>query len=104
MAGVSEISLFTTEDVAIARASIVDLSEGGVLVTHLPPHELATITTGRKLKFQFVVPTGEVQGLAEVVRVEPSKTEMALRLLSIENQAGLPNLLGFLHSWFCGVD
>ena len=101
--GVSEISLLTTKGDVIAQASIEDMSEGGLLVGFLPPAVEAAIAIGDKLRFRFVVPTGEVCGSATVVRVNVPAREIALKLVNIDNEGGLGNLLGFLHSWFCGV-
>ncbi len=102
LGGVSEIELFsTTMGEPICRASIKDMSEGGLLVAYLAPD--TRLEVGQKVKFRFVVPTGEVRGTGEVVRAEPEHGELALRMLGIDNESGLPNLMGFLHSAFCGV-
>jgi hypothetical protein len=104
LAGVSEISLFDEDQHPLARASVMDLSMAGVLVAFLPETVTASLPIGQKVRFSFVLPTGEVSGSAEVVRRDMDADELALHLTAVDNERGLPNLLAFLHSVFCGVD
>jgi hypothetical protein len=104
LAGVSEISLLSSESQLITRASIVNLSEGGILVGYVDADVLAAMAPQQQMRFEFSIPSGKVEGSAEVTRVVAAESEVALRLVSIDNQGGLANLLTFLHSWLCGVD
>ena len=98
--GVSEISLFTSLGEKLCEARIKNMSESGMLVADLPPE--VQVLPGHRIPFRFVLPTGEVSGLAEVVRVRPADHEVALRLVKIDDE-GLPNFLYFLDSWFRGL-
>jgi hypothetical protein len=102
LSGISEVTLTDTAGQPVATASIGDLSEGGILVTYIEPEDLSRLSLGQKVRFRFVVSTGEVDGTAEIVR--KSDAEVGLRILTVDNEAGVPHLMGFLHSWLCGVD
>jgi hypothetical protein len=102
LSGVCEVTLTDDAGAMLARGSIADLSEGGLLITYIPPPELARLAVGRQIRFHFCVPTGDVAGAAEIVR--KGEEDVGLRIRSVDNEAGLPHLMSFLHSWFCGVD
>src|SRR5262249_23815807 len=104
MMGVSEISLSVAGGRPSVRASIINLSEGGMFLAYLQPSELTDFNIGQAGQFDFMIPTGRVKGNAKVARLVRERGKLALQLMNIENEDGLTHLRSFLHSWFCGVD
>src|SRR4051812_20989629 len=91
MFGVSEVTLTDDAGTPVARASIADLSQGGLLVTYISPDELARLSVGQQVGFHFRVPTGEVAGAAEIVR--KGDADIGLRIVSVDNPGGVSHLM-----------
>jgi hypothetical protein len=92
----SEASLFDLSGWLLSVATIGELSDGGLLVARLPAENIGGAPAGRQVRFQIGFPDGVVRGLAEIIRVDPDRQEVALRLLEIDNTDGLPRLLEHL--------
>ena len=90
--GVGEITVIPVEGGHIAPGRVKDLSEGGVLISAMA----FVATVGQGLRYELVVPTGKVRGIAEVVRVDSGRGELAVRILTVDNDAGVPALLAVL--------
>jgi hypothetical protein len=97
-----EIVLSTLASQPVARGTIGNLSDGGILVVQVRDQD--PLTLGQRLRFEFSVPDGEIQGSVEVARLEQGAEgrEVGLRMLTITNDGGLHRLLGFLHRWLSG--
>lgn len=85
------------------RATGLNLSSDGFCVAFVPKESLPWLRLGHRLRFSTVLPTGEVIGLAEVVRIETEASSVGLKLISIENPDGLSNLLSYVTSELGGA-
>jgi hypothetical protein len=89
----TEGSLFDLSGWLLTVVTIEEIVAGGLLVAKAPAANVGNAPPGRQVRFQLGLASGEVRGLAEVIRTDVDRHELVLRLLEIENEGGLPRLL-----------
>ena len=57
-----------------------------------------------ELRFNLVVPTGRISGVASLAWADQEKHELGLRFDQIDDRAGMNNLMSYVHSAFCGAE
>ncbi|HXV27802.1 MAG TPA: PilZ domain-containing protein [bacterium] len=85
-------------DESLGEGDLKNLSKGGVFVTLIRGVDTRDLKPPHELKFRFDLPTGPVNGIAQIAWIKPETSEMGLRFQRIDNSDGLSNLLSFLQN------
>ncbi len=92
----AKIQLSQLWDEALGEGDLRNLSKGGVFLTSIGGVNLGELKPPHEIKFKFELPTGTVNGIAQIAWIRAESGEMGLRFQQIDNTGGLSNLLGFL--------
>ncbi len=92
----TKIHLSQLWDEALGEGYLRNLSKGGIFVTNVAGLNIGDLKPPHEIKFRFELPTGPVNGIAQIAWIKPETGEMGLRFQNIDNSGGLSNLMNFL--------
>ena len=92
----AKIHLSQLWDERIGEGYLRNLSKGGVFVTSLEGVHTGDLKPPHEIKFRFELPTGPVDGIAQIAWIKPEAGEMGLKFQRVDNDGGLSNLIDFL--------
>ena len=96
----SSIKLFEANGKLICKASVADLSQEGLLVAFFDEIIDKSLNEQKEIKFEFIIPTGPVEGAAKIMWLNSKESKFGLKFLKIENDDGASNLLSFIANDF----
>ena len=92
----AKIRLSQLWDEMIGEGYLRNLSKGGVFVASLEGVNTGDLKPPHEIKFCFELPTGTVDGIAQIAWLKPESAEMGLRFQRIDNDGWIANLMNFL--------
>ncbi len=92
----TRIFLFDMNGKTLYEGYVRNLSKGGVFVASIDQQKFKNIKSAQRIKFRFELPSGPVNGIAEVAWIKPESNELGMKFVKIED--GLTHLMDFISS------
>jgi hypothetical protein len=96
----STIRLFTAKREVVFDGDLLDISKGGICVANVDRQQLESFSAGQEFKFELMIGTAEVTGVALIAWMDAEKLCMGLEFAEIFNDEERTSLEELINSGF----
>jgi len=92
------LRLFDSQDKLICSAVVKNISKEGIFVLLFDLRKCGLFEPTKEVRFQLLLPSGTVPGIAQVRWISPKESQMGLMFMKLDQESDRKNIESFVSS------